>query len=141
MSKSHLDTLLADTSSTLDLLSTLCESFKVVEAQTSGFRKQCEGLLSTRKHSLDLADNIRDNLQYYDFLDPASRRLNAPSAGSTVRGKEFSDMLRRLDECLDYMEAHVRPWMYVGIFIGKLLITYSLSKRKPNSIALDTGCS
>lgn len=107
MSKSHLDTLLTDTSWTLDLLSKLSESFRAVESQTSTFQKQCEGLLSAQKRNSDLADDISNNLQHYDFLDPASRRLNAPGAGSTVRSKEFSDMLRRLDECLDYMESHV----------------------------------
>lgn len=107
MSKSHLDSLLTDTSSTLDLLTSLSNDFRAVESQTSQFRKQCEGLLSAQKHDSDLAENIQENLQYYDFLDPASRRLNAPGAGNTVRGKEFSDMLRRLDECLDYMETHV----------------------------------
>ncbi|RDH30469.1 Sec34-like family-domain-containing protein [Aspergillus welwitschiae] len=106
MSKSHLDSLLTDTSSTLDLLTSLSNDFRAVESQTSQFRKQCEGLLSAQKHDSDLAEDIQENLQYYDFLDPASRRLNAPGAGNTVRGKEFSDMLRRLDECLDYMETH-----------------------------------
>lgn len=106
-SKSHLDALLTDTSSTLDLLRSLSESFKAVEAQTSNFRRQCEGLLSAQKRDTELADKIQENLQYYEFLDPASRRLNAPGAGNTVRGQDFSDMLRRLDECLDYMETHV----------------------------------
>jgi hypothetical protein len=98
---------LSDTSSTLDLLRSLSESFKAVEAQTSNFRKQCEGLLSVQKRDTELAEKIQENLQYYEFLDPASRRLNAPGAGNTVRGQDFSDMLRRLDECLDYMETHV----------------------------------
>ena len=107
ISKSHLDSLLIDTSSTLELLSSLSDSFRAVDTQTSIFRKQCEGLLSAQKRSLDLANGIRDNLQYYDFLDPISRRLNAPGAGYSVRSKEFSEMLKRLDECLDYMQAHV----------------------------------
>jgi conserved oligomeric Golgi complex subunit 3 len=111
-SKSHLNTLLADTSSTLELLSSLSESFNSVELQTSTFQKQCEKLLSAQKLNSDLADHISGNLQYYDFLDPASRKLNAPGAGSTVRSREFSDMLRRLDECLDYMEAHVRFYFH-----------------------------
>ncbi|KAB8071595.1 Sec34-like family-domain-containing protein [Aspergillus leporis] len=104
MSKSHLDTLLSDTSSTLNLLSNLSQDFKAVELQTSSFQKQCEGLLSAQNRDSELATEIQDNLYYYDFLDPASRRLNAPGAGNTVRGQEFSDMLKRLDECLDYME-------------------------------------
>ncbi|KAL1953144.1 hypothetical protein VTO42DRAFT_3558 [Malbranchea cinnamomea] len=106
LSTSHLDSLLRDTSSTLEILSSLSESFRAVESQTSAFQQQCEGLLSAQEKSTKLADEIHENLQYYDFLDPASRRLNAPGAGNTVRSKEFSDMLRRLDECLDYMQAH-----------------------------------
>lgn len=107
ISKLHLDSLLSDTSSTLDMLSNLSHDFKAVDAQTSHFQQQCEGLLSAQKRSSKLADDIHDNLQYYDFLDPISRRLNAPGAGNSVRTKEFSDMLKHLDECLDYMMAHV----------------------------------
>lgn len=91
----------------LDDLSSLSQQFKAVESQTSNFEKQCEGLLSAQDRDLQLANGIQTNLHYYDFLDPASRRLNAPGAGNTVRNHEFSDMLRRLDVCLDYMETHV----------------------------------
>ncbi|KAL4924305.1 Golgi transport complex subunit COG3 [Aspergillus undulatus] len=106
MSKSHLDSLLSDTSSTLNLLSRLSEDFSMVDLQTSNFQKQCEGLLTAQKRDTGLVTDIEYNLQFYDFLDPASRRLNAPGAGNTVRSQEFSDMLRQLDECLDYMESH-----------------------------------
>ncbi|KLJ08996.1 hypothetical protein EMPG_15558 [Blastomyces silverae] len=105
-SKSHLDSLLTDTTSTLDILSNLSESFKSVEAQTAAFQHQCEGLLSAQMRSSKLAEEIHENIKYYDFLDPVSRRLNAPGAGNSVRTKDFSDMLRRLDECLDYMQTH-----------------------------------
>ncbi|KAL4810541.1 Sec34-like family-domain-containing protein [Aspergillus unguis] len=105
-SKSHLDTLLSDTSSTLNLLSKLSEDFHAVDLQTSNFQKQCEGLLSAQKRDTNLVAGIEYNLQFYDFLDPASKRLNAPGAGNTVRGQDFSNVLRQLDECLDYMETH-----------------------------------
>ncbi|PYH40433.1 Golgi transport complex subunit COG3 [Aspergillus saccharolyticus JOP 1030-1] len=128
MSKSHLDSLLSDTSSTLNLLTSLSNDFKAVESQTSNFQKQCEGLLSAQKHDLTLATQIQDNLQYYDFLDPASRRLNAPGAGNTVRGQEFSDMLRRLDECVDYMEVHTEQ-KEAGVYRSRyrLLMTRALT--------------
>lgn len=54
-----------------------------------------------------MAETIGDNLQYYGYLEPITRRMNAPGAGAAVRGKEFSDMLARLDECLEYMNEHV----------------------------------
>lgn len=106
-SKEHIDEILTSTLTLLDDLSSLSESFRTVESQTSNFEKQCEGLLSAQERDTKLANAIQNNLHYYDFLDPASRRLNAPGAGNTVRDKEFSDMLRRLDVCLDYMERHV----------------------------------
>lgn len=56
----------------------------------------------------DLVADLEKNLKYYTFLEPATRRLNAPGAGNFVRSKEFSEMLSRLDDCLDYMTSHVR---------------------------------
>lgn len=108
----------------LDDLSSLSESFKAVETQTSAFEKQHEGLLSAQERDTKLANGIQTNLHYYDFLDPASRRLNAPGAGSTVRDPEFSDMLKRLDVCLDYMETHVccNNW---PIYLSRIM-TYAL---------------
>ena len=99
--------MLADTTNTLDLLTLLSDSFKSVEAQTTTFQKQCEGLTQEQKRLTDLADGITRNLKYYSFLEPVTRRLNAPGAGSLVRSQEFSSMLARLDECLEYMAAHV----------------------------------
>lgn len=122
----------------LDDLSSLSQQFKAVESQTSNFEKQCEGLLSAQDRDLQLANGIQTNLHYYDFLDPASRRLNAPGAGNTVRNHEFSDMLRRLDVCLDYMETHVS--IGLSMLMGLLLtLNFSQSKRKPRYIAPDTG--
>ncbi|KAI5294516.1 Golgi transport complex subunit 3 [Ascosphaera acerosa] len=105
-STSYLDAVLSDTTDILGLLSSLRRSFEDVDEQTQAFKKQCETYLSAQARSSALADDIHDNLRYYDFLEPASKRLNAPGAGGTVRSKEFSDMLARIDECLEYMQAH-----------------------------------
>lgn len=53
-----------------------------------------------------MADDIADNIHYYAYLEPTTRRLNAPGAGKYVRSKEFSEMLTNLDNCLEYMQAH-----------------------------------
>ena len=71
-----------------------------------------------------LADSLDHNLKYYSFLDPVTRRLNAPGAGNFVRSKEFSDMLARLDECLEYMAAHVS-------FLDTLWTTFLIEAAKP----------
>ena len=110
LSQSHLDAILAETSSTLDLLASLTASFKEVEAQTTVFQKQCEGLLEEQKRIESLAKSLDKNLMFYSYLEPVTKRLNAPGAGNFVRSKEFSEMLSRLDECLEYMAAHVCPF-------------------------------
>ena len=108
MTESHLDSLLSSASSTFDLLNSLSASFKSVEAQTTTFQAQCEGLMSEQRRVSKLADDIKENLQYYNFLEPITRRMNAPGAGGFVRAKEYSEMLDTLDRCLEYMGCHVQ---------------------------------
>jgi hypothetical protein len=104
--EAYLDSVSTSTSTTLDILSSLSASFQNVETQTTAFQRQCSDLVAEQKRIEALADNIGDNLKFYSYLEPVTRKLNAPGAGNFVRGKEFSDMLARLDECLDYMNNH-----------------------------------
>lgn len=85
----------------------MTRSFKDVEAQTTTFQKQCEGLLEDQRRIEGLANDLEHNLKYYNYLEPVTRRLNAPGAGSFVRSKDFSEMLARIDDCLEYMAEHV----------------------------------
>lgn len=97
---------MAETDANLQLLSALHASFNAVETQTSAFRSRCENLLADRQRMASLADGIAHNLQYYNYLDPMTRRLNAPGAGHLARSDEFRSMLTNLDHCLEYMETH-----------------------------------
>ncbi|TVY15469.1 Conserved oligomeric Golgi complex subunit 3 [Lachnellula arida] len=106
LSERHLDNILGDTSSALDLLATLSESFKSVESQTTAFQAQCEDLLTEQKRLRNLADEIGLELQYYAYLEPLTRRLNAPGAGRLVRSDDFLDMLMNLNTCIDFMDQH-----------------------------------
>ena len=103
----YLGNLSADTAAALNILSSLAQSFNTVETQTTAFQKQCEDLMMEQKRLENLATKVGENIQYYSYLEPITRKLNAPGAGNFVRGKEFSDMLARLDECLEYMNGHV----------------------------------
>jgi hypothetical protein len=107
LSERHLNTLLEDTTSALDLLATLSESFKAVELETTAFQSQCEDLLGEQKRLRDLADEIGTELQYYAYLEPLTRRLNNPGATRLIRGDDFLDMLVNLNTCIDFMDRHV----------------------------------
>lgn len=108
LTRSHLGNIIADTKSTLNTLSSLSDSFQTVEAQTTAFREQCEGLISDQKRITKLAEDMEQNLRYYTYLEPTTKRLNAPGATKIVRGKEFTDMLANLDSCLEYMQVHTK---------------------------------
>jgi hypothetical protein len=101
--------LLSDTTSALDLLASLSESFRSVESETTAFQAQCEDLLAEQKRLRDLADEVGTDLQYYAYLEPLTRRLNAPGAGRIVRSDDFLDMLLNLNTCIYFMDQHVRP--------------------------------
>ncbi|CAG8982459.1 hypothetical protein HYALB_00009953 [Hymenoscyphus albidus] len=104
LSERHLETLLKDTTSALDLLATLSESFKAVESETTAFQSQCEDLLAGQKRLRDLADEVGTDLQYYAYLEPLTRRLNAPGAARLIRSDDFLDMLINLNTCIDFMD-------------------------------------
>ncbi|KAI9680828.1 MAG: Golgi transport complex subunit 3 [Caeruleum heppii] len=106
LTQSYLESITSGTLSTLDLLSSVSSMFKTVEVQSTAFRSRCHAILADQERSSGLSAKLRDNVQYYDLLEPITRRLNNPSAGKFVGGVEFQTMLTNLDNCLQYMRAH-----------------------------------
>jgi hypothetical protein len=106
LSERHLDTLLEDTSSALDLLSSLSSSFKAVEAQTTAFQSQCEDLLQEQKRLRNLADEVGHDLGYYTYLEPTTRRLNAPGAATSISDDSYVEIMQNLDSCIEFMRTH-----------------------------------
>lgn len=137
LSERHLDSLLVDTTSALDLLATLSESFKNVEAQTTAFQAQCEDLLDEQKRLKSLADEVEEDLQYYSYLEPITRRLNAPGSGRLVRGEGIVEILEALDNCIDFMSKRVSRCFSLPSEITADDL-YSLNIEKPRPISLDT---
>ena len=124
----HLAGLLSSTSETLDLLTTLSQSFAYVEQQTNAFRLQCESLIAEQTRLSELSDGIDENSRYYTFLEPMTRRLNAPGAASLVKSHDFPEMLSNLDNCLAYMEVqttHKEAATYRSRY--RLLLTRALT--------------
>jgi hypothetical protein len=112
-----LDDLLEDTTLALNTLAGLSESFKSVETQTTAFQGQCEDLLEEQRHLKSLADEIGTYLQYYSYLEPITRRLNAPGASSMIGDDGFVEMLTTLDSCIKFMIEHVGHYFIITCFI------------------------
>lgn len=109
MTERHLETLIEDTNSALKLLTSLSESFRGVEEQTSTFQSQCEDLLSEQRRLEKLADEVGTDLHYYAYIDNVTRRLNAPGAGRQVEDESFGETMQNLDACIAFMEKNVSP--------------------------------
>jgi hypothetical protein len=81
-----------------------------------------------------IAGQVEENLQYYSYLDPISRRLNAPNAGAIVGSREFSEMLATIDHCLKYMKAHVGLAIFVSSSTDPSLVKSSRGRDVSSSI-------
>ncbi|KAK5625721.1 hypothetical protein RRF57_001437 [Xylaria bambusicola] len=106
MAERHLGGLVADANSALDLLTSLADNFRAVEAQTSSFQAQCDDLLSEERRLQKLADEVGTDLHYYAYLDGVTRRLNAPGASRLVDHENFGEILTNLDACIEFMMQH-----------------------------------
>ncbi|KAI0401437.1 Sec34-like family protein [Xylaria palmicola] len=106
MTERHLDRLVADADGALQLLTSLADNFRAVEAQTSSFQAQCDHLLSEERRLQKLADEVGTDLHYYAYLDGVTRRLNAPGAGRLVNHENFGEILTNLDACIEFMVKH-----------------------------------
>lgn len=107
LTERHLDALIVDTNASLDLLTTLSNSFQAVETQTTSFQSQCEDLIDEQKRLQKLADDVGTDLYFYTYLDNVTRRLNAPGAGRLVEDAVFGEVLDNLNSCIDFMTKHV----------------------------------
>ncbi|KAL2752097.1 hypothetical protein ACRALDRAFT_1083664 [Sodiomyces alcalophilus JCM 7366] len=103
LTERHLDALIDDANSALELLNTLSTSFRAVEAQTSTFKAQCEDLLSEERRLQKLADDVGTDLHFYAYLDNVTRRLNAPGASRLVDDDDFVEVINNLDSCIAFM--------------------------------------
>ncbi|GAW24381.1 hypothetical protein ANO14919_139650 [Xylariales sp. No.14919] len=106
MAERHLDRLVADANGALDLLTSLADNFRAVEAQTSSFQAQCDDLVSEERRLQKLADEVGTDLHYYAYLDGVTRRLNAPGASRLVNHENFGEILTNLDACIEFMIRH-----------------------------------
>lgn len=107
LTERHLDGLIDDANATLQLLTTLSNSFQSVETQTSTFKAQCEDLLAEQTRLEKLANDVGTDLHYYAYLETATRRLNAPGAGRMVDDDAFGEMVENIEACIVFMNVHV----------------------------------
>lgn len=129
LTERHLDALIDDANGALALLTSLSDSFQAVEAQTTSFQSNCEGLVSERRRLEKLADEVGTDLHYYAYLDTAMRRLNAPGASRLVDDASFGEMVQNIDSCIDFMDSHVRQALLFSVQDANELVQEAYRER------------
>nr|ODO02272.1 hypothetical protein L204_01004 [Cryptococcus depauperatus CBS 7855] len=76
-----------------------------VEERSESLRGACEDLLEEQNHLLTHTSQIAHRLTFFTFLETATRILNNPG-NNLVLDPDFLPMVKRLEECIGYLEDH-----------------------------------
>jgi conserved oligomeric Golgi complex subunit 3 len=89
---------------TRSVITDIDASYHLVSKKTSELAALCEELVRDQQHSDALYAQLNARLPYFDQLESIASKLNHPH----LQGDEtyFVGMLRRVDECVTYLETH-----------------------------------
>jgi hypothetical protein len=113
--KKACDEFLEDLKSTCGLFDELEKDYSFVDIQTRSIQQACETLLDQQNSLTRLADGLVERLYYFNQLEPIAKLFNTPGEDICLN-EEFIPMLDKLDECISYMQEHVK-WIYIFILI------------------------
>ncbi|CDK25650.1 unnamed protein product [Kuraishia capsulata CBS 1993] len=87
-------------------LSSMLTKYDQVTLQTVDFQTKSNELILEVNRLTGLYEDISKNLEYFESLDSIVKSLNTSSSSSIVMRKSFQEnILRRLDECLTFVES------------------------------------
>ena len=92
------------------ILDNLKLNFEIVTSKTHNLQNACEQLLDEQKHLVSVSEDISAKMKFFQELENISKALNQPGE-ELVKEAGFSDLLRKLDDCLEFVQAHVRDMM------------------------------
>ncbi|CAH01574.1 Golgi transport complex subunit COG3 [Kluyveromyces lactis] len=87
-------------------LSLILEKFEVISADTEAFQLSTDPLAKKLLDSEDTYTQIQNELQYFQNLDPISRKLNHYSSPNIVLRDSFKQNFVKIDESLKFLEEH-----------------------------------
>ena len=90
----------------ISLLNEINKSFCVVKEKANGLEKACEALVEERDNLKLVADQVESNLFYFLQNGAITKFLNVPGE-TLVNDPGFKPILKKLDECIEFMSAHV----------------------------------
>ncbi|CAN6442670.1 unnamed protein product [Victoria cruziana] len=110
------DEVLSQVDSTLNFFNELQLQQQAVAANTKTLHDACEQLLDEKKRLTDFAEAIRSKLNYFDELENVAADFYSPSMN--VANERFLPLLKRLDECILYVESNPQ-YAESGVYLLK----------------------
>ncbi|XP_021756744.1 conserved oligomeric Golgi complex subunit 3-like isoform X2 [Chenopodium quinoa] len=98
------DDILRQVDDTLELFNELQYQHQAVATKTKTLHDACDRLLIEKQRLIEFADALRSKLSYFDELENISTSFYSPSMN--VGNQNFLPLLKRLDECISYVESN-----------------------------------
>ncbi|XP_052181598.1 conserved oligomeric Golgi complex subunit 3 [Diospyros lotus] len=96
------DSILHQVDETLDLFNELQLQHQAVATKTKTLHDACDRLLIEKQRLIEFAEALRSKLNYFDELENVA--TNFYSSNMNVANGNFLPLLKRLDECISYVE-------------------------------------
>ncbi|KAE8677130.1 Sec34-like family protein isoform 2 [Hibiscus syriacus] len=96
------DDILQQVDETLDLFNELQLQHQAVETKTKTLHDACDLLVMEKQRLIEFAEALRSKLKYFDELENITSNFYSPNMN--VGNANFLPLLKRLDECILYVE-------------------------------------
>ncbi|XP_069704565.1 conserved oligomeric Golgi complex subunit 3 [Periplaneta americana] len=108
--------LLSQIEASLKDLTCLTEQYQIVSNRTNSLHQVSEQLLADQTKLHDVCEEVGRRLQHFTALDSLSNRLASPTL--SVSSETFIDILDCLDQCMEYIGAHVK-WRESNAYLAR----------------------
>lgn len=98
------DDILNQVDETLDLFNEIQLQHQTVATKTKTLHDACDRLLIEKQRLIEFAEALRSKLNYFDELENVATSFHFPNMN--VGSGHFLPMLKRLDECITYVESN-----------------------------------
>ncbi|XP_047330170.1 conserved oligomeric Golgi complex subunit 3 isoform X2 [Impatiens glandulifera] len=110
------DGILQKVDETLNLFSDLQLQHEAVATKTKTLHDECDRLLMEKQKLIEFAEALRNKLNYFDELENVAANFYSPNMN--VANGNFLPLLKRLDECISYIEANSQ-YAESGVYLVK----------------------
>ncbi|CAN6541332.1 unnamed protein product [Malus baccata var. baccata] len=98
------DGILSQVDDTLELFNELQDQHQAVATKTRTLHDACDRLLIEKQRLIEFTEALRSKLNYFDELENITTNFYSPNMN--VLHENFLPLLKRLDECISYVESN-----------------------------------